>query len=484
MLRLRLLGNSISFSDDEVLSVVKLLVGPGVVWELNFGSWILLQPERINAYAQSVIQTIRDDRFERGCIEEDKVLKGELTYHSSMDRLREDDERFVLLAMHQILVQQGLCMREHTEHGTLLIFPSYYRRERPALIDHPAVLVTYRFEGFLEEVYATLIVRLHNSISFNQDQLWRYAADFKTHSGKQLGLKMNRRAEGAAEVEVYFDPTIPLGEKIIFSKYIHQHILRTAQDVERLRHYVCGHCGTPVGNREVAMERLDHWLHSQPVDLGLSGGKKWSKDADAPTIVCARCEKRVPLWDEMEQAFASPETRQAVRELQTQSRIRLDNESKERLLVGEVISTTALAGQLCREFNVSDHGIDMEIEFRSDSGEATGRKVYLQLKSGDSYLQRRLSDAAEIFKIQSSRHSSYWRDQAFPVMLVIRDSKGETRWIDVREHLRIEWDKGRKPRQIIFTGERFDVMAVRRWREAALAEEVDRKVVPFPPDAE
>jgi hypothetical protein len=37
---------------------VGLLSGPGVAWELKFGSWMLLQPERINTYAQAVIQTI------------------------------------------------------------------------------------------------------------------------------------------------------------------------------------------------------------------------------------------------------------------------------------------------------------------------------------------------------------------------------------------------------------------------------------------
>ena len=40
-----------------------------MVWELAFGSWVLLQPERINAYAQAVIQTMRADEFERGCID-------------------------------------------------------------------------------------------------------------------------------------------------------------------------------------------------------------------------------------------------------------------------------------------------------------------------------------------------------------------------------------------------------------------------------
>ena len=94
--------------------------------------------------------------------------------------------------------------------------------------------------------------------------------------------------------------------------------------------------------------------------------------------------------------------KQRVRELQEQSDIVLDNESKDRALVGDVISTVALAGQLSREFNVSDHGIDMEVEFKSDDGEATGRKLYLQLKSGDSYLRHRKGDGAEIFKIKDS----------------------------------------------------------------------------------
>jgi uncharacterized protein DUF4365 len=158
-----------------------------------------------------------------------------------------------------------------------------------------------------------------------------------------------------------------------------------------------------------------------------------------------------------------------VRNLQDESDVVLDSESKERALVGDVISTVALAGQISREFNVSDHGIDMEIEFKSDSGEATGRKVYLQLKSGDSYLTTRKSDGAQVFKIGKARHADYWREQAFPVLLVIRNSEGDIRWMDVREYLKRESDDGRKKLgQIVFTGERFDVMSVRRWRDSML----------------
>jgi small GTP-binding protein len=470
-LRLRLAGEDAQFKDEELKAVVGLLAGPGAVWELSFGSWVLLQPERINAYAQAVIQTMREDEHERGCLMEERVLGGGLSYQSSVKRLEAEEERFVLLAMHQTLVERGLCLREHTDKGPLLIFPSYYRRERPELVGHPAVLVSYRFNGFLDDIYATLVVRLHHTKPFQQDQLWRYAADFKTLTGKQLGVKLTRRTEGAGELEVYFDPAIPVEEKIIFSRYVHEHLLQKGQDLVRLRHYVCPHCDTPVGNREVAMRRLEAWLETKATDqaVGLLRKVLRGKAAEAPTIICSECEKRVPLWDEMEQIFASPETQERVRELREQATLVLDNESKERALVGEVISTVALAGQISREFNVSDHGIDMEIEFKDDAGKATGQKLYLQLKSGDSYLRKQRRDKVEVFTIKKERHAEYWMAQAFPVLLVIRNSDGEVRWMEVRDWLKGANDKADKPvKQIVFEGERFDVMSVRRWREKAL----------------
>jgi len=470
-LQLRLAAEYNRFTDQELHAVLTLLAGPGVVWELAFGSWVLLQPERINAYAQAVIRTLQADEHQRGCVMEERVLKGDLSYESSMPRLAGDDERFVLLAMHQTLVERGLCLRQPTDKGNLLVFPSYYRRERPEQVKFPAVLVNYRFSGFLDDVYSTLVVRLHHSDAFEQDQLWRYAADFKTNTGKQLGVKLNRRAPGVGELEVYFDPSVAIEEKIIFSKYVHEHLLQHARDVERLRHYVCQNCQTPVGNRELAMQRLNDWLQVRPAQAeGTRLFRIGRRKNELPSIICANCEQRVQLWDEMEQWFANPEIQQRVREMQAESEIELSNQSKERALVGDVISTVALANQISREFNVSDHGIDMEIEFTDDNDEATGLKVYLQLKSGDSYLHKRKKDGTEVFTIKDERHVRYWMNQIAPVLLVIRNSEGEVRWMEVREWLRRESDNGQKPvKQIIFDGERFDVMSVRRWRDRVLA---------------
>ena len=42
------------------------------------------------------------------------------------------------------------------------------------------MLVSYRFTEFLDEIHATLVVRSHHTEPFQQDQLWRCAADFSS----------------------------------------------------------------------------------------------------------------------------------------------------------------------------------------------------------------------------------------------------------------------------------------------------------------
>ena len=312
-------------------------------------------------------------------------------------------------------------------------------------------------------------MRLHHSDAFAQDELWCYAADFKTNAGKQLGIKLTRRAPAVGELEVYFDPAIAMEDKIIFSKYVHEHLLQHACDVERLRHYVCPQCSTPVGNREVAMKRLNDWLKGRPPETA-DGFRLRCDAANPPSIICVGCEQRVPLWDEMEQCFARPEIQQRVPDMQEEANVELDNASNERALVGEVISTVALAAQISREKNVSDHGIDMEIEFKDDAHEATRRFVFLQFKSGDSYTRKRKKDGTEIFTIKDERHARYWMASPFPVLLVIRNFEGEVRWMEVRDYLKRVSENGTKPvKQIVFEGERFDVMSVRRWRDRVLA---------------
>jgi small GTP-binding protein len=442
-LEMRLPGEA--FTLEQLRAVVGLLAGPGVVWQLEFGDFVLLVPERVNAYAAAVIRKVRAHTEEIGVIGEEDVLAGKLDYQD-MRRLPPEEEQIVLRAMHQTFVDHGLCLREPTEAGTLLVFPSYFKRERPELEGHPAVFVTYQFNGQLDEVYSTLVVRLHHTSAFEKDQLWRFAADFKTQADKRVGLKMTKQAEGAAEISVYFEPDVTDETKVMFIKYAHEHLKLKAQDVVRLRHYVCTHCATPVENRKTALDRLERGL----------------KD-----ILCVNCEERVPLWDLIEQKFASEEFRRRVRELEERARVSIDNESKELILVGHAFAIAGEAGQIFRPTPNSDWGIDGEIEFKNGRGEASGKRVYLQLKSGDSYLNARKADGKEVFRIKNARQADYWKAQAYPVMLVIRTSDGTIRWMNVTEYLKRH---GATKRQVAFAGEPFTALSVTRLRDSLFPE--------------
>ena len=431
-----------TFKFEELRAVVGLLAGPGVVWQLEFGDFVLLQPERINAYAAAVMRKVRAHPDEIGSILEEDVLAGKLDYQD-MQRLPRDEEQIVLRAMHQTFVDHGLCLREQAERGPLLVFPSYFRRERPDLGDHPAALVTYNFSGMLDEIYATLVVRLHYTTAFEKDQLWRFAADFKTLTRQRVGLKMTRKAEGAGEITVYCAPGVAVETQVNFIRYVHDHLKAKDPEVQRTRHYVCGHCGTPVTNHETVRKKLTQ-------------GKK--------EIICVDCEKQVLLWDLIEEKFASEKTQAKVREMEEQARRAIDNESRELILVGHAFAIAGEAGQIFRPTPNSDWGIDGEIEFKNDNGQASGRRVYLQLKSGDSYLESR-KDGREVFKIKKERHAEYWQAHEYPVMLVIRTSDGQIRWMNVTEYLK---KQGKAVKQIVFDGEPFTAASLWRMRDRVL----------------
>jgi len=449
--RLETMLHDETFTEEELRAVVDLLAGPGAVSRLEFGDFVLLQPELINAYASAVVRSVRAHVDEIGCIEEERVLAGDLDYQD-MKRLPSEEEQIVLRAMHQTFVAHGLCLREPSDAGVLLVFPSYFRRERPELEEHPAVLVTYRFSGPLDEIYATLVVRLVHTAAFEKDELWRFAADFKTQEGRRLGLKMTKRPEGEAEITVYFEPDIPDDTKVTFIRYIHDHLKAKDPGVTRVRHYVCPNpkCAEPVESVRAIKKALERG------------------DKDIP---CLFCRKKIPLFDLIEQKFASDDFQQRVRELEKKARTSIDNESKELILMGEVYSIAGHAGQTYRQYTNSDKGIDGEIEFKDDKGRATGKRLYLQLKSGDSYLRTRRKDGAEIFRIRKPRHAEYWQQQAYPVMLVIRTSDGTIRWMDVSAYLKKK-SKGRKTpvRQIVFEGEPFTADSVRRMRDKCMGQ--------------
>ena len=444
--RLQLLLPKETISETGLRAVVGLMQGQGVVQALAFGDFLLLSPAWMNRYASVVVRMAREHADEMGVVLEQRILEGDLDY-KDMERLSQADEKILLRAIVQTFLDRALCLRQETPQGNMLVFPSYFKRDKPDPPEHPNIFVSYGFSGPLEEIYSTLVVRLSYSDGFTCDQLWKDAADFRTPAGKRAGLAMTKKGEGKAEIVVYFDAGVPDDTKVTFIKYVHEHLLARAQPregVTRVRTYVCPHCDEALENRIAVKKRLEKGL----------------KD-----IICPLCEKRVPLLDLIEEKFASNEFLQRVREMDDKAGINLDNESLELILVGHAYAIAGEAGQIYRQYTNSDHGIDGEIEFKNDKGQASGQRLYLQLKSGDSYLKQRVRDDTEVFYIKKKRWAEYWLSQAYPVMLVIRTSDGRIRWMNVTDYLK---EHGKETKQIVFQGQPFTAPDVVRKRAEVL----------------
>ena len=258
---------------------------------------------------------------------------------------------------------------------------------------------------------------------------------------------MTRKAEGTAKLVIYFEAAVPDDTRVTFIKYVHEHLLAhsTSRDaVTRVRNYVCPKCGEPVENRRAVENRLA----SGHVDIS-----------------CQFCDERVLLVDLIERMFGSDTFLRRVRELDAAAHINIDTQSRELMLVGHAMAIAAEAGQVFRP--VTDgQGIDGEIEFKDAQGHLSGKRVYLQLRSEDSYVQvRQHGMEGAVFVIRDARRAEHWLEKAYPVMLVVRTTDDRIRWMNMTAHLHLA---GSKTEPIVFDGDVFSAPNVARLRNKLL----------------
>lgn len=127
-----------------------------------------------------------------------------------------------------------------------------------------------------------------------------------------------------------------------------------------------------------------------------------------------------------------------------------------------------------RETPLRDVGIDGQIEYVNPAGQATGRLVLVQVKSGSSFFIDASDDRVPYYP--ADRHRNYWGHAPLPVILVLHNPEsGETIWLDARRE--IQMDRG-QPLSVLRAA-KFDAEGVRKalaWDGAPLPAE------PVPPD--
>ena len=176
---------------------------------------------------------------------------------------------------------------------------------------------------------------------------------------------------------------------------------------------------------------------------------------------------RCRFIDFIEQRLKSDPVARKILAMEETATRELDTQALEQILIGHMMAICGEANQIFRPVTMFDYGIDGEVEFKDNDGQPSGKKIYVQLKSGNSYLRTRKEDGREVFDVKTDRHLEYWVSQPVDVYLVIRQTDerpAETiRWMNVTRYLKKRRNK--KSRQIIFDGEKLDVEAVWRLRD-------------------
>jgi small GTP-binding protein len=444
------------FGESEIRTAVTLLANHGLARPLKFGDLVLLQPELLNGYAASIIRAARAHTDEIGCVLESDIYKSDFDF-TGVERLHNrPDEELLLRALVQTFLDHSLCIAEETTQGRQLVFPSQYRREKDIPRD-PDIFVSYTFSGESQTVWTTLVVRLWYSQEFEHRELWRNAAEFASPKNYILGLKIdNKQGEGTATISLYFDKEVHDELKSIFIEYVHRHLAKFGYEVTRDRRYACSQCGKAVKDLDAVRKRLE---------------------AKKDFIICQECDKKVLLIDFIEQRLKSDPVARKILAMDEIATRQLDTQALEQILIGHMMAITGEANQIFRELDKFDYGIDGEVEFKDNDGRASGKKIYIQLKSGNSYLRTRKHDGSEVFDVSNERHLEYWISQPVDVYLVIRQTDEMTgvptiRWMNVTRYLNNRKDK--KSRQIIFQGEKLDMDAVWRVRDQCFPPETKR----------
>lgn len=445
--RLRLCWEGEAFEERDLRTVIGLLAGQGLIQALDFGDFVLLQPEQINNYGSAVVRAARNSETELAELSEQDILEAKIDF-LDMERLKPEDEKILLRAMLQTFFDRSLCLRVDTPEGVKLVFPAYFKQDRDEIPEEPQIKVTYGFTGPIDDIYTTLVVRLHYSHEFESDRLWKYAAEFEAFCGGRVGLLLTKERDEAARIQAYFLGEPTLNTEVLFIKYIHEHLKRHADDVTRARDYGCPSCETPLENKKAIAKRLERGF----------------KD-----IVCGVCEERVLLQDLIEEKFASDELLQHVRKMDEQAQIGLDSESLELILIGHAFTTAGEAGHIFHHDAKPALGIDGVIVFKDDKGEESAKRLYLKLKAGGSYRRRRDREGGEMIEINDQDHAEQWQASEHPVMLVIRDADEKIRWMNVTEHLKRQ---GTVKKRIVFEGEPFTAVNVHKLWRALTGEKV------------
>lgn len=341
-----------TFTTAEFDTVLRQTQTHGLVWILSFGDYVLMKPELLNNYAAAVVRAARKHPEGLGCIEEKEILDASFDFED-MKRLSPATERKLLYAVIELMLRRELALRGGLRNE-FLIFPSKFNRKLPETPELPHRVIAYRFEGKVENIYTSLVVRLAYSEAFRlrENGLWKNAAGFLDVRGRLCGFQIDIAKEGTGILSAFFDVETSIDGQVLFLRFVNEHLIQWAlpNSVNRQRLYRCVHCDHEVKDAEAINYRLKKGLDFIP---------------------CLYCEEKINLIDELEEESGNPELFGKVRKMEQEALIRKHE---------EIGVTVAEAKASIGEFDIflAHHDTDKsQVEFLAQSLRERGLTPWL-----------------------------------------------------------------------------------------------------------
>ena len=171
---------------------------------LSFGDFVLLRPELLDSYASALIDAAHSQPDGLEFLAEETALAGDFGIPAE-DRLPGAAQRLLLIATVEELLRHDVALREPTDGGVDLIFPSQLTADRAEQPGPDTADVVFRFDGAVQTVYAILAVRLAHVSAYRRERMWRNACTYRAQVGGVCGLRVRELEEGRGELTVFFD---------------------------------------------------------------------------------------------------------------------------------------------------------------------------------------------------------------------------------------------------------------------------------------
>lgn len=251
-----------NFTDREMLTAVGHLENYGYVKRLLTSKGelrILLQPERLNNLASSLVLEARRNPKGLGALEEKRLLAGGYDFPELKDL--NHAERDVLLDSAALLfLEHNVCFRETDplRKEPYLVFPELINLKKPPekdlAIEEDAA---YTVSGPTENVFASLVVLLGYTHTFTRTAQWQNNARYEVGDGLTCGFRQEAERDGELDFVLCFGPTVGSPVRTLFQGLFESFLARRNLTVLRYESVRCTNtkCGHLL-DRSVVRQRM------------------------------------------------------------------------------------------------------------------------------------------------------------------------------------------------------------------------------------